>query len=84
MGFKRLLYFPHSDIVLALILGFGLATLFRRSCSNNSCIEYRGPDLDEINKNTYDIDGSCYKFVPRQTKCSANDRKTVIKLSNIE
>ena len=50
MGIKRLLYFPYSEIVLAVILGFGLATLFRKSCGNKSCIEYRGPDLEEIKK----------------------------------
>ena len=81
MGIKRLLYFPHSEIVLAIILGFGLATLFRKSCSNNSCIEYRGPDLEEIKKNVYDIDGSCFKFVPKQTKCGVNSGKEVISLS---
>lgn len=81
MNFKRLLYFPHSDIVLALILGFGLATLFRKSCSNKSCIEYRGPDLEEIKKNIYNIDGDCYKFVPKQTQCSANKDKEVINLT---
>lgn len=81
MGLKRLLYFPYSDIVLAVLLGFGLATLFRKSCGNKSCIDYKGPDLDEIKKHVYNIDGDCYKFVPKQTKCSANKEKEVINLT---
>ena len=81
MGIKRILYFPYSEIVLAIILGFGLATIFRKSCGDTSCLEYRGPKLEDINKNVYSIDGDCYKFVPKQTKCAANQGKEVIDLS---
>ena len=78
MNIKRLLYFPHSGVVLAIILGFGLATLFRKSCGNKSCLEFAAPDLNELQKNTYNIDGSCYKFVPKHTKCERNKNKEVL------
>jgi len=70
MNLKRILYFHNSHIVLAIILGFGLATIFRQSCKENKCIRLQGPNLDEINNNVYKIDNECYKFTPKYTKCS--------------
>ena len=74
MNIKRLLYFPYSEIVLAVLLGFGLATIFRQTCSGGSRMIYKGPNLEEIKKNVYNVDGECYKFVPRQTKCDASKK----------
>ena len=33
MYVKRLLYNPYSDYIISIILGFGLATLFRKVCN---------------------------------------------------
>lgn len=81
MNIKRILYFPHSEIILAILLGFGLATLFRKTCGNKSCLVYKGPSLDEIKNNVYTIGDSCYKFVPNQTQCSVKQGKEVLEFS---
>jgi len=56
-------------ILLSIILGFGLATMFRQACSGSQCIVVQGPAIKEIKSNVYRIDDDCYKYTPVVTKC---------------
>lgn len=58
-----------SLILLSIILGFGLATMFRKVCKDQTCIVIKGPPMKEINNTIYRIDDSCYKYTPEATKC---------------
>jgi hypothetical protein len=67
--------FVHSEsgkMLMSVILGLGLASLFRISCSGKNCIVYNAPPLDEIKDKTYQIDDKCYKFEPKTAKCNPN------------
>lgn len=57
-------------IVLSIVWGLGLATLFRRVCVGRSCIVIKAPNLNKIENNVYGFDGKCYKFNPEITKCN--------------
>ena len=80
MNIKRLLYFPYSEIVLAVLLGFGLATIFRKVCKNNKCYEFVSPSLQKVKNNVWKYDNECYKFTPNLVKCNKN--KKVLKADN--
>jgi len=59
-------------ILLSIIWGLGLATLFKKVCTGRNCqvIQYEGPSPKEVDKKIYqDTDDKCYKFHPYQTKC---------------
>lgn len=58
-----------SLILLSIILGFGLATMFKRVCKDQTCIVIKGPPMKEINNTVYRIDDACYKYTPEATKC---------------
>lgn len=58
-----------SLILLSIILGFGLATMFKRVCKDQTCIVIKGPPMKEINNTIYRIDDACYKYTPEATKC---------------
>lgn len=67
--------FVHSErgkIIMSILLGFGLASLFRRLCKNNNCIAFHAPPLHEFNDKIYQIKDKCVKYVPVPTKCSLN------------
>lgn len=69
---KKILAFLNSDrgsVVVSVILGLGMASLFRKTCGRN-CIVVRAPDLDQLRKHIYEIDGTCYKYTPRAVQCS--------------
>lgn len=71
--------FVHSErgrIIMSVLLGFGLASLFRTVCKDNNCIIFHAPPLDDFKDKIYKTDGKCVKYVPVATKCTLN-AKTV-------
>jgi hypothetical protein len=60
----------YGRFILAIILGFGLSTLFRKTCKDKKCMEFKGPTLKEIQEKTYQYDKKCYQFEPNAAKCN--------------
>lgn len=60
---------PQGRILISILLGLGLASIFRKVCSGKSCIVVRGPQLQEVDKYYYKIDDDCFKYTPVATKC---------------
>ena len=55
-------------IIFSIILGIGLAGLFRKSCENRNCMKFMAPPLEKIKERTYRHGDSCYKFEERSVK----------------
>ena len=67
--------FLHSErgrIIMSVLLGFGLASLFRNVCKGHNCFTFYAPPLDEFKDKIYKNKGKCFKYVPVATKCSLN------------
>ena len=62
-----------GQIMMSVILGFGLATLFRRVCKGRSCVVIKGPKLSEVQEYVYRIEDRCYKYKPHVVKCASID-----------
>lgn len=59
-------------IILSIVWGLGLSTLFRKACQGRHChvIVYNGPDPNEVKNTTYDYGtGQCYKYEPIISDC---------------
>jgi hypothetical protein len=55
---------------ISILLGFGLASLFRQVCKDDMCRVIKSPtNLKEIEKSIYKIDDKCYKYKPVPTIC---------------
>ena len=54
---------------ISILLGFGLASLFRQVCKDDKCRIIKGPNIKEIEKKVYKIDDKCYKYKPVATVC---------------
>lgn len=60
----------HSGkMVISIILGIGLASLFRKSCSEKKCYDFIAPDTEEIKDTIYQHDKSCYNFITETRPC---------------
>lgn len=71
--------FVHTEngkIIMSILLGLGLASLFRTVCKDNNCILFHAPPLDDFKDKIYKNNGKCVKYVPVATKCTLN-AKTV-------
>lgn len=60
---------PTGRIVISIILGFGLATIFRKVCSGQNCIVLKGPAPSDVSKYFYKYDDDCYKYTPYDAPC---------------
>lgn len=73
-------YFAHAmhtnggKFAISFLLGLGLASLFRKVCSDRTCMVFRPPPFDEVVKNTYLHDGKCFNFKDRPVACDKASR----------
>ena len=44
-----------GQILLSIIWGIGLASLFRRGCLHRNCIVIKGPNPEEVSKSFYKL-----------------------------
>jgi|TARA_R110002012_G_scaffold237647_1_gene411373 hypothetical protein len=75
INFKRLLYSPVGKIFISIILGLGLATLFRKACNNRSCLVFHAAPLDKIKGQVFQYGEKCYKFSPKAESCELTKEK---------
>jgi hypothetical protein len=72
--FSRFLHTERGRIIMSIILGLGLASLFRTICKDRNCVIFHAPPLDEFKDKIYKNNGKCVKYVPIATKCSLNSK----------
>jgi hypothetical protein len=69
--------FFHSETgkhMLSIILGLGLASLFRTVCKDKNCMIFKAPPLEEIKDKVYKYNDKCYAYNPVATKCDAGKK----------
>jgi hypothetical protein len=60
---SRLLNTDTGRIFISILLGLGLAALFRGKCIDRKCIKFKGPVIDQITGKIYKFnDSECSKF----------------------
>jgi hypothetical protein len=72
MNFKRLLTTQTGIFFISLLLGLGLATLFRKVCNDKNCIQFNGPVLADIDGKIFEEDGHCYTYTLTKETCNSN------------
>lgn len=82
MNFDRLLYSETGQILLSIVLGLGLATLFRRACTEKDCIDFQGPVIGEFQDKIYKHGEKCYKYTVNPTACDITKRIVNISVKN--
>ena len=74
MNFKRLLDTEMGRFFISLLLGLGLATLFRNVCTGDKCLVFNGPVIGEFDDKIYKYDEKCYKYATVASKCNSMKR----------
>jgi hypothetical protein len=60
---------PKFDAVFSFLMGVFIILLIRPVCKGDACFNYKAPPMNEIKENAYKIGDTCYKFVPKESKC---------------
>ena len=69
--------FVHTETgkyIMSILLGFGLASLFRTICKDRNCIIFHAVDLDKIKDKIYKVDNKCYKYNMKSARCDSNKK----------
>lgn len=67
---KKTLSTPAGSIIISVLLGLGLAAMFKTACKDGKCIVIEGPKKEETDKFYYKINDDCYKYTTVATKCA--------------
>ena len=76
MNVKRLIHSGFGKIIIPVLLGLGLATMFRRVCKDKSCIVFKAPGIKDIEGKTFSHNGKCYQYKHKSESC-VDSKKTV-------
>jgi hypothetical protein len=82
MNFKRLLNTDIGQTFISILLGLGLATMFRKVCEGKNCLIFNGPVINEIDGKIYKFGEYCHKYKLNAVSCNAT--KKIIQISNPE
>lgn len=67
---------PTGKYLMSIIMGLGLATLFRSVCVGTRCNVVKAPPMEEINGKIYKFNEKCYEINPEPISCESK-RKTL-------
>jgi hypothetical protein len=73
--FGKFLHTERGKIIMSILLGFGLASLFRTVCKGKNCHIFHAAPLDDFKDKIYKSNGKCVKYKPVPTKCSLKAKK---------
>ena len=77
--FSRFLNSKTGKYVTSMLLGFGLAAIFRTVCKGDNCIIFYAPPIEEIKDKVFKQDGKCYSYQIESTKCDSHKKNVQIK-----
>lgn len=66
---ERFMKIPGMATLVSLLIGFGIAALFRPLCKGPECVVLRGPPVAEIRGTVYQFGAKCVEFVPKPEEC---------------
>lgn len=79
MNLSKFIHTKSGKVVSSIILGLGLASLFRRICNKGNCIIYKAPPFDDIVGKIFEYNDSCYVFEPISVTC--DNKKQIVEFA---
>lgn len=78
MQLRMLLNSPLGKVFVSILLGLGLATIFRATCKEKGCIKFAGPVISEVDGKIYKHGEKCYKYEAQSAGTCDSGHKRVI------
>ena len=74
MFVRRLLHSKSGKYMLSIILGMGLATMFRKFCKGSNCVVRYAPPKDKIKYKNFKFNNKCYKYESENVSCNTSKK----------
>lgn len=75
IAISKILHSNLSRYIVSIILGLGLASLFRKACKERNCLVFKGPNIEKLKDNIYKYESKCYKFKENTSKCNQREKQ---------
>lgn len=73
--FEKFIHSQSGKIIMSILLGLGLASIFRKTCKGYNCFVFKAPPLNDIEGKIYKKEGNnCVQYTPVPTKCSSRTK----------
>ena len=74
-GLQKIIDSSSSQYIVSILLGIGLASLFRKSCQNRNCIVFKAPSNQKIQDKIFKFDDKCYTFISESISCNTHNKQ---------
>lgn len=74
--FQKFLMSETGKKLFSIMLGLGVAGLFKMSCDNRSCLVYKAPEFKETNK-IVKYNKQCYGVNEKMINCEESNEKLI-------
>jgi hypothetical protein len=74
MHLSKFIHSTTGKYIMSIIMGLGLATLFRQVCKGTKCRMINAPPLEDLDDQTYKINGKCYNYEKNPVNCDKSKR----------
>jgi hypothetical protein len=74
MNLKRLLTGEFGKIFISVMLGLGIASLFRKTCKDRKCLVFRATPIEKIKNQIFKFNNKCYTFHETAGNCDKNKK----------
>jgi hypothetical protein len=74
---KNLLHTNIGKIILSILLGLGLATIFRQVCNSKDCYKFIGPHHNALRDKIFATDSektNCFSLVEENIACGSKSK----------
>tara|TARA_B100000035_G_scaffold256755_1_gene226706 strand:- start:126 stop:389 length:264 start_codon:yes stop_codon:yes gene_type:complete len=78
---SRLFYSQPGKIFLSILLGLGIASLFRKICTSKNCYNFIGPEQKDLKNKIFSFDSNndkCFKINEQISDCNKNNNSKII------
>jgi len=72
MDLKVILHSKNGRILMSVLLGIGISTLFRKVCKDRNCLVFKAPTFDKIKDKVFKFNDKCYTYTENLRKCNIN------------
>ena len=79
---KDFIYSTRGKYVFSILLGIGLASLFRKACSTRNCLVFKAPSLNKIKDKIFSYNDKCYSFNTTSVTCNKENNQIIFDSPN--
>lgn len=74
MSIQKAIHSKSGKIVISVLLGFGLASLFRKVCHDRTCLQFTAVTNDKIKNKIFKFNNKCYTFKENTISCNSSKK----------